>query len=409
MSPEVTSRDAQVRLLDRPRAPVERAARQRPGRTGAARTVDRVARGSGAAGRWGLVFALVAVLVAVPVVVTAWPATDDDRSAAELRAAALASGNIPFSGYAESQGGLALPQTDQLGTVLAFCRSRTTMRVWWRGPSNNRVDVVTAAGETDTYRDTYGSWTWEYEPDRVTRTAASPLALPTAGDLLPNTLAIRLLSDADPAELSRIGAERVAGRDALGIRLRPAEPVSSIDRVDIWVDAATGLPLELLLTAKGAQNPAIDSRYLDVDPSEPAAAITDFTPPADATYRTGDDLGVLRRNSTHLPPATFPATLAGLPRRTIDGAPAGIAVYGRGVTLLTVVPLPGRLTRDLQQAADQDVTAVPDALGTRLSAGPIDILLVGRGGGSSYGLIGTVTIDALEQAARELPDLAGRP
>jgi len=356
------------------------------------------------------VFALVAVLVAVPVVVAAWPATDDDRSAAELRAAALASGSIPFSGYAESRGGLALPQTDQLGTVVDLFSSRTTMRVWWRGPSNNRVDVVTAAGETDTYRDTYGSWTWEYEPDRVTRTATSPLALPTAGDLLPNTLAIRLLSESDPAELSRIGAERVAGRDALGIRLRAAEPVSSIDRVDIWVDAATGLPLELLLTAKGAQNPAIDSRYLDVDPSVPPAAITDFTPPADATYRTGDDLGVLRRNSGHLPPVTFPATLAGLPRRTIAGAPAGIAVYGRGVTLLTVVPLPGRLTRDLQQAADQDVTAVPDALGTRLSAGPIGILLVGRGGdGSSYGLIGTVTIDALEQAARELPDLAGRP
>ena len=83
----------------------------------------------------------------------ALPASDAAVSAAELRAAVLASDDVGFSGYAESAGGLALPVTDQLTSVADLFSDRTTMRVWWRGPADNRVDVVTAGGETGTHRD----------------------------------------------------------------------------------------------------------------------------------------------------------------------------------------------------------------------------------------------------------------
>ena len=92
-----------------------------------------MARGNGAARRWALVVTLVAVLAALPALVGAWPAADDDRSAAELRTAALASVDVQFSGYAESAGGLALPAADQLSSLADLFSDRTEMRVWWRG------------------------------------------------------------------------------------------------------------------------------------------------------------------------------------------------------------------------------------------------------------------------------------
>src|SRR5215213_4341216 len=168
------------------------------------------ARGRGAGLRWAAVAAVVAVLVALPVVIGALPASDADVRASELRTAVLAADTVGFSGYAESAGGLALPVSDQLPEVADLFSDRTTMRVWWRGPTDSRVDVVSAAGETGYHRDPTGLWTWEYESATATRAlagaAGEPFALPGPPDLLPSTLGRRLLSEATDAELSRIGA-----------------------------------------------------------------------------------------------------------------------------------------------------------------------------------------------------------
>ncbi|MEP6980921.1 MAG: transcriptional regulator [Nakamurella sp.] len=368
-----------------------------------------MASGNGAARRWALVLGLVAVLAALPFSVGAWPAADDDRSAAVLSAAALASVDVAFAGYAESAGGLALPATDQLGSVADLFSARTTMRVWWRGANDSRLDVVTAGGETDVYRDDTGSWTWEYEPDRVTRRDAAALGLPTATDLLPTTLARRLLSEAQPDELTRLPADRIAGRDALGLRLVPDDASASVARVDIWIDATSGLPLEVQIFGAGATVPALDSRFLDVDLSTPAAELTRFAPPAGSTQQRSDPLGALANAARDAPPIALPGTLAGLPRRTVDGAPPGMVLYGRGVTVLAVVPLPGRVARDLRRGADADPTAVSNELWTRIAVGPLGILVVDPPGHSTYGLIGTVTGAALDQAARELTGFEGPP
>jgi hypothetical protein len=359
----------------------------------------------GAGRRWSLVVALVAVLAALPALIGALPASGSRVSAADLRAAVLASADVPFSGYAESAGGLALPVTDQLTSLADLFSDRTTMRVWWRSAVNNRVDVVTATGETDVHRDTEGSWTWEYESNRVTRTDASPLALPAPPDLLPPTLGRRLLSEATDDELTRIDPIRIAGRDAPGLRLAPAEEASSVARVDLWADAATGLPLKIRVFAKGAAAPALDTRFLDLDLSAPGPEVTAFAPPPGATFVRDPQNEVLSEADRRLRPAALPGTLSGLARRSIEGAPAAIGLYGRGVTLLAVVPVPPRLAASLRQAAASSPSAVADELGVRLAAGPVSIMVVGSPGGSSYVLTGTVTLDALATAARALPDL----
>lgn len=369
------------------------------------------ARGRGAGLRWAAVAAVVAGLLALPVIIGALPASDAHVSAADLRAAVLAADTVGFSGYAESAGGLALPVSDQLPEVANLFSDRTTMRVWWRGPTESRVDVTTAAGETGYHRDASGLWTWEYESATATRAAAGrsdePFALPGPADLLPNALGRRLVSEATDDELSRIGAERMAGRDALGLRVTPGEDASSIAHVDIWVDADTGLPLQVQIVGKDGGTPAVDTRFLDLRLTDPTADVIAFRPPPGARVRQAQEAEILREAADRLRPADLPDSLAGLHRRRDDGVPTGIGVYGRGVTFLAVAPVPWRLADALRNTLTASPDTIADAAGLRVAAGPVGLMLVRQPGSGPYLLTGTVTLDALAMAARELPELGG--
>lgn len=360
--------------------------------------------GHGRALRWTAVGALVAVLAALPALIGALPASDAAVSATALRARVLASAGVAFSGYAESAGGLALPVTEQLTSVADLFSERTTMRVWWRGPVDNRVDVVTAAGETGVHTTSVGSWTWDYERATATRRTAASLALPGSPDLLPNAVGRRLVSESTAGETSRIGARRVAGRDTLGLRITPSEPASSVASVDVWADARTGLPLQVQVLGRDGGRTALDTRFLDLSLTRPAAATTAFTPPYGAAVREGRESEVLLEAGNRIETLPLPATLAGLPRRRLEGVPAGIGLYGRGVTLLAVAPVPDRLADGLRNTLGQSPSAVTDDAGVRVAAGPIALMLVSRRRGP-YVLTGTVTPNALKAAANELPDV----
>jgi hypothetical protein len=363
--------------------------------------------------RWAAVGTLAAGLAALPAGIGALPTSDATVSAPDLRAAVLAGESVAFSGYAESAGGLSLPVTDQLPSVADLFSDRTAMRVWWRGSENNRVDVVTPAGETGTYRQPSGTWTWEYESATVIRAEPGPsgqpglVALPGPSDLLPNTLGRRLLSEATDDELTRIGARRVAGRSALGLRITPAEEASSVAHADLWVDAASGLPLQVQVVGDTGGTPAVDTRFLDLDLATPAREVTAFRPPPGAWVRSAQDAEIVREAAERLRPAALPDTLAGLPRRTGDGVPSGIGLYGRGVTLLAVAPVPTRLASALENTLAASPDAVDDAAGLRVAAGPIGLMVVRQPDSGPYLLTGTVTLDALAVAAGELPDLGG--
>jgi hypothetical protein len=362
------------------------------------------ARTTGAAARWAAVAALVAALVALPLIVRALPGTDRDVSAADLRAAALASEDVGYSGYAVSAGGLALPVTDELLGFADLLSDRTTMRVWWRGPEQHRVDVVSATGETDLHRDPTGSWTWDYESGTATRADPAVIALPGPVDLLPPSLARRLLSEASEDELSRIGVRRVAGGSALGLRITPAEPAAAVSRVDVWVEPDSGLPVQVEVVAAGTGTPALDTRFLDLDVSTPPSAVLAFTPPPDALVRPAPDLeGLVAQAQRGLTPPDLPGELAGLPRRSAVGVPVGIYLFGRGVTVLAVTSLPAGEASEIRRALAGSPGAVVDDLGTRVAAGPVAVMVVQQSTAKGYVLAGTVTLDALADAARALP------
>jgi outer membrane lipoprotein-sorting protein len=352
-----------------------------------------------------LVIAGVALLVAAPTVVSRLPVQPVDTSAQELLAKINQSTDVPYSGYAESVGGLALPEAEQLSSLTDLFGDTTRVHTWRRSADNWRVDTVAPTGERDLYRDSEGTWSWDFESNTAVRSSDLAARLPRAADLVPAELGRRLLSEAAPSEVRRLAAERIAGRDAAGLQLRPTDARSTISSVDVWADPASGVPLRVLVHSVGEARPVITSSFLDFSTAAPNPAVTSFTPPPGAKVRAEapNDLIAAAQRLTN---ARTPQQLAGLPRRegAVGVAPAGaVGAYGRGVTAVVAVALPGRSARDLRTQLSKAPTAQVDANGVALTVGPLNIRLTDPVGRAPVWLLaGTVTPDTLSAAATEL-------
>jgi hypothetical protein len=351
-----------------------------------------------------VVAAGVAALVSLPLVVGALPARSDATSAESLLAAVRRSGAQGYSGYAEAVGGLRLPLTEDFSALTDLFGDRSRLRVWSRGEQDWRVDTVQATGESGLYRDVEGLWTWEYERGTALRTTDPGVRLPRAADLEPAALGRRLLSEARPAEISRLPARRVANRSAPGLRLRPADPGSTIDRVDVWVDRGTGLPLRVEVYGVGAGGPArpvVETSFLDFSAERPAARTTRFAPPYPGRVRREINPDVAASINV-FSPVVPPLRLAGLPVRTRVEGLGSVGTYGTGLTVLVAVPLPGRVSRPLrdQLAGTPGITVT--GLGVQLTVGPLSLLLTDPPSGRGWLLTGTVSAATLDRAAGEI-------
>jgi hypothetical protein len=360
--------------------------------------------------RWLAVLAGIAVLVALPSAVGALPAAKSDLTAAQLLQRVQQSAPVAYSGYAESDGGLALPVTSQFSGLADLFGGHTQLRVWWRSAHDWRLDSIGFAGETDVHDGDQGYWTWNYEQNAATFTqqqADPEIRLPTDADLLPPALGRRLLSQATPADASRIGSDRVAGISAAGLRIRPSEKISSIDHIDVWADPGTGLPLRVKVYGAGSASTAISSGFLDVHLGAPAASTTAFTIPGGADLHTGGAQD-LASTIDQLGGGAPPADLAGIARNGLLPALGSVGVYGRGVTEFVVAPLPRRvafsLRRQLAPAVAAQDSSNADPSDLVLSIGPLNLLLTSFDDpGGPWLLIGTVTAATLATAAKALP------
>jgi hypothetical protein len=355
--------------------------------------------------RWLLVAIGVVVLCSLPAAVAALPVSSSALSAAAVRAKILASGDVAFSGYAESEGGLSLPDTGQLNSVADLLGGLTQMRVWWRGGSDWRVDQLSVSGEVDVHSGDAQTSTWNYEANLVTLqpTTSAAVRLPVPADVLPATLARRLLSQAADSEVTRLPDERIAGVDAVGLRLHPEDPDSTIDRVDIWADPQTGVALRVNGYQAGAANPALSTSFLDFSraaPSEQTVGLS-IVNGARVTYQNGDAVSSLLRQFGLQDP---PSSLAGVSRNELLPAFGAIGVYGRGVTEFVAAPLSGRTGRPLLA----ELIKIPGMVRTgdnyQVGIGPLNLLLSNPGGGRAFWLlVGTVQPSLLAQAATQLP------
>jgi hypothetical protein len=354
--------------------------------------------------RWAVVAAGTALLCALPAAVGALPVPTPPLSAALLRARIAASAAVPYQGYAESYVNLDLPSLPDLGNVVALLDGSTDQYVWYRSAGRWRADELTAAGEDDIYQTRQGTYLWDYARNELTRVVGSqPVRLPRASDLLPPALGRRLLGFASrAARFSLLPARRVAGVDAAGLRLVPADSGSTISAVEIWADPASGLPVAVEVFTRGAAAPVLVSRFLDLSLTRPAEATLTPQPGPGvdlATTSLPDAAGVL---NGYGPP--LPDSLGWIRRVASPAGLADVGAYGSGFSRFAVVPLPQRTGAAVLSAASSAGVTIAIAHGTAVVVETplITMLLVRSPDGPVYMLTGAVTASRLEYAAASL-------
>jgi hypothetical protein len=354
------------------------------------------------AARW-LVVALLALAVSAPPVVLRFlPASDSDISAAALAHRVRTSTDLAWSGEVRAQGSLEVPLSGStFGGLARLLGERTQLRVWWRDAKDWRVDRITPTGETDQLREGGFSIRWRYEQETARLVTWSAIRLPDDNDIVPSALAARLLNGAKASELSRIPPRRVAGRSAVGLRLVPADPMSTIARVDVWSDESSGVPLRVAVYGDSdSRHPVLTSEVVVFDPDPPSDRAVSFTFSPAVDFERGTSFDAVA-SANAFAPFVLPATLAGLGRRGAETGLGAVGVYGRGPTALLVVPLRHDPADGLAKQLSRSQNAREAGQSVALDIGPLSVLLV-RGESGNFLLTGTIKPESLQQAAIEL-------
>jgi outer membrane lipoprotein-sorting protein len=287
--------------------------------------------------RWVAVAGLVAVLSALPPLISALPAAKVAIAPLELLRAIRSSSSVPYRGLAESNAQLGLPDFEAAGRVTSLLGQKTRLRAWYRGPYGWRVDELSPVGEHGTYGDNGGIWVWDSGRRTATRVNGFPeVRFPRAADMLPPELARRLADGARPSEISGLPAKRVAGIDAAGLRITPSTPDTTVASVDIWADPRSGLPLRVEVGARGAVGTIVSSQFLEVSEEAPPPSVLVFHPPHDAFVSRVVAPDFAQVVATYSP-FVLPGEVGARGRTTRLRA---AAVYGRGFDTIAVLALP---------------------------------------------------------------------
>lgn len=349
----------------------------------------------------------VALLCATPSAVGAVQQATASASALhprELLARIEGSDAVPYQGLAESRGRLGLPDLPRVGDATALLGTTTRARVWFDTPTRWRVDRLLPGGEEDDYRTPEGTSTWRYEEGDVRQVdGEAGLRLPRTIDLMPPELGRRLLAGVTAADrLTTLPAARIGGVSATGLRLTPADPRSTVGRVDVWADPGTGLPLRVLVVARGATEAAVRTEFLAVATTRPAPSLTTLrTPPG--TYVEQRSFPDLISAAAAYSSGTLPGSLVALPRNDDVRGLAGAAGFGAGLTRMVVVRVPDDVAWRLLAA----VPALPDLKvpGYRSVLIPtalVNTVVAAPESGDAYLLSGTVRRDVLTAALKAL-------
>lgn len=326
---------------------------------------------------WGRLAAVALVLllaVGVPRALSVRSAPGPAVSTADLLQRIHHAEDLPYSGYVEAEGGLRLPMAHPFSEFVAMSSASSRLRVWWQDAATWRVDLLEPHGGEALYHEGDSTISWDAESLEAARTEDGLALIPQTVDLLPPRLAAWSLDGLDAEDVSRLPPIRVAGIEAAGLRITPAGAQATVQRVDVWADPDTGLPLRVQIWGADPM-PALDTRLVDIEFARPPEEVTTFQPPQ-GVFLAASGSGLIG----HIPGVYRAVTLAGLPLLA-GHATEPITRYGRGLTQLLVIALDQHVAEPLRQRLAADPAAVVDRRGTWLSAGPLHLLLtpcVGR-------------------------------
>jgi hypothetical protein len=350
--------------------------------------------------RWLVLVLGVALLASLPVLVSALPVPARTLPAADLLARVRASTAVPYQGYVESRASLGVPDLPAVDRMTALLGGITHMRAWVAGPSDWRVDELSSVGERDLYHDSTGTREWDSGSRRVEQTLGEPVArFARPADLLPPELGRRLAAAATTAEVGSIRPRRVAGVEALGLRIAPRSSATTVGLVELWADPSSGLPVRVELTARGGSGPIIVTTFLDLRQARPSDGQVRFEVPPDATLRI-EEAPDLARAVERFSPFVLPDRLGGEPRRNQVASAA--STYGEGFEIVAVLAFPARISPRTRAFLD----SVPSVKGpwgeASVIATPLLSSMVLERDEVAFALSGTVGVPALERIATQL-------
>jgi outer membrane lipoprotein-sorting protein len=268
--------------------------------------------------RWIPAVVVPAAVVAAGIVVPSMAANAEvvlpEKTPQQVLELAASSAGASFSGTVEQTSDLGLPDVssfqgqggagDATSDALELLTGSHTAEVFVDGTDKQRVQVVEDLAERDVVRDGDSVWTWDSaskEASHLTLPDTSGTEVPTAlpdGTAVPQTpaeLASALLAAVEPTTtVTASDNVKVAGRTAYQVVLTPDDPATLVGSATLTVDSETGVPLKVVVAAKGQADPAVSIGFTAVDFSAPSSDVFAFTPPAGADVTevpapTGDD------------------------------------------------------------------------------------------------------------------------
>jgi hypothetical protein len=186
---------------------------------------------------------------------------------------------------------------------------------------------------------------------------------------------------------------------ALGLRVVPRSAGTTVARVDLWADPASGLPVRVELTARGGTRPIVTTAFLDLRLGAPDPARVRFAVPDDADVES-DQAPDLARAVDRFSPFVLPDPLAGEPRRTSVGSAA--STYGQGFDLVAVLAFPASFSSRTRAFLDEAPTRKGPWGEASVLATPLLNGMVFERDGVAYALAGTVTQPVLDRVAASL-------
>lgn len=341
---------------------------------------------------------IVAGAITIPAVANA-ATTLPDKTPQQVLAMIAGAKDAAYSGTVEQSSDLGLPQlpstgsgsragSDSTSQLLDLLTADHSARIFVDGAQKQRVQVLDQLAERDVIRNGSQLWTYDSKTKTATHSTRSPSdatpapsAAPSTEALSPAQLADRFIQAIEPSTTLHVtSTARVAGRAVYQLALAPRSGTTLVAGVTLSVDGKTGVPLKVVVDARGQKSDAFSVGFRSIDFSTPAAELFRFAPPAGTTVTT----------------PTKPAKPGPVPNDPDKGA-VKPSVTGSGWD--SIVELPADTATKVTGSSQSKLlgeltTAVPG--GRALQTSLISVLLMTDG----RVLLGAVPIATLEAAAR---------
>ncbi len=273
------------------------------------------------------------------------------KTAAQLLAAVEQAHPQSLSGTIVETAHLGLPalpasDTGAQGVSLqSLLTGSHTIRIWYDGPTRQRLALLAPLSERDVVHNGTDLWTYTSTTNEVTHTTVQrslPTAAPSEMSLTPQQAAQQALKAIGPTTKVTVDyTARVAGRAAYQIDLTPNDPRSLVRSVRIAIDAATSVPLRVQMFGSGT-TPALEVGFTDISFGAPSPSVFRFVPPAGASVNKGS-------SDIHQAPSSGSESgqaPSGTPRPSVTGSPDSGHPVELGSGWTTVVKFPGAFSWD---------------------------------------------------------------